>query len=202
MFTNLQTYARCACNTLYEYDEELGRNSSWKYFAELTEMVEGIFQEFRGNATQKENCPPWQFSCNAEGEAILDVYEIVCPLELDDDQNDDESVLELKEEIEKGVRALTDNQVIIDTTDNILTVLMYSEGDAIVAVEWLALNSSADTSPEIVSVECTLNDEIVEANLNDIYGDFTPAPTDGCHNRNPWFLVMISCIIAFLFVFG
>lgn len=178
-------------------------------------MIEGIFQSFRGD--DKENCPPWSFSCDAEGDAVLEVNEIVCPLDLDPDRfdyssnigladdiiydSDSSTYLEgIRTKIYDGLGALVDQQVTIDTssTNVTLRVLMYSEQDAMDAADWLSLNTTEDLPDEVDSKRCRLNDEALQINLNEVYGDITPSPTDSCCQIKIIFALFFICIISLL----
>merc|ERR1719229_2121662 len=114
-------------------------------------MIESIFQNFRGKT--KENCPEWIFSCSADGDAQLYVWEIVCPLEMYDDTDLDQ----LKIEVDAGVYSLASNQVEIFTNyTEVIRVLMYSEEEAYNAITWLSLNETETTPDEIIGTGCTM----------------------------------------------
>ena len=189
-FYNLQTYARCACAELVEKTKDLNVDDSYLYFPELTEMVEGIFQTFRANA--RENCPKYMFSCNAKGEAQLDLYEIICPLIVYEDTDLDA----LKTDINAGVGSLEENQTIVYVESGVIRVLMYSEEDAWNALDWLNLNTT-DTTPDEIGSPCTLEQNIW--NLVEEYGDYTaatPSPTDDCFRVNA--IVVVVCVFITL----
>ena len=215
MFYSLNKYARCSCQALKEF-EDLGLKGGLEFFGELTEMVEAIFLGFRTG--HKEKCPPWSFSCNDNGDAILDTYEIVCPLELDQERvkessrsyavgdsvdidiDENEYLQDIISKVHDGVEALTPEQVYIDDVENTnstITVIMYSEEDARNAADWLSLNTTDDLPPEIKKEGCTLNDEIIQENLNEIFGDVTPAPTDNCTQKNIMFMMLYVCIMLY-----
>eukprot|EP00485_Elphidium_margaritaceum_P004868 CAMPEP_0202688232 /NCGR_PEP_ID=MMETSP1385-20130828/3768_1 /ASSEMBLY_ACC=CAM_ASM_000861 /TAXON_ID=933848 /ORGANISM="Elphidium margaritaceum" /LENGTH=383 /DNA_ID=CAMNT_0049343155 /DNA_START=33 /DNA_END=1184 /DNA_ORIENTATION=+ len=188
MFDTYQTYARCACNVIAEYDRTIGEGSeAYKYFRYLTQLVE---QTFRASRVHKEDCPPWQFSCNAEGEAILDVYEIRCPLDVDEDSSD---LTALREDVYDLVGAKWQWQAQISIDDDLL-VFMYSEEDMMNAVNSLVLNTSENVPIEVITEECTLNDEILQ-NLNEVHGDYTTTKADDSAHQ-------IMFISSTLFVFS
>ena len=122
-------------------------------------MVEGIFQNFIG--TEGVICPSWRFSCNAMGDALLDVYEIICPLDLT--SGGLEYVQDLKSEVSVGVGAIIDSQVVINTnaTTTTLIILMYSQDEVDNAMDWLLENVTDDLPPEIIIDGCRLNGELL-----------------------------------------
>ena len=134
-FTSLVEYATCACHQIYWFDDENGRNGTYEYFTELTSMIENMFAAFRDN---KEDCPEWQFSCNEEGDATLDVWEIQCPIESDNSTN----LTALRNDIFNGVKAKVSWQIELD--EETLVVNMYDAESAAYASYWLSLNTTED----------------------------------------------------------
>eukprot|EP00483_Globobulimina_turgida_P006548 UN06558 len=157
-------------------------------------MIEGIFASWRSEGT--EDCPAWIFSCNDQGEAELEVYEILCPLDIfvDTDLN------QLISEVNAGVSSLTTDQV--EIFGDYIRVLMYSEDEAMSAIDWLSLNETDTTPDEIVGAGCDMTP--TKWNLNEIYGDYianTPAPTDGATVINCNFIIsMMSVVIILVFL--
>lgn len=186
-FEHLQDYAKCSCLALTNWDAQSESNDSYLYFGEMTAIVESIFAKFRGK--NQEDCPEWQFSCNSKGESLLNVFEIRCPLELEED-SDWES---LKDAVDDGVESMTSDQV--EIFGEYIRVLMYSEEEAMEAFEWMSSNDS-DGAPEEIGSPCTMNETIW--NLNEIYGDYVASEdeesTDNCIVLE-WSL---SLIITFL----
>eukprot|EP01084_Bolivina_argentea_P238273 400305_1 len=183
-WNNLQTYAKCACLKLGEVGDD-----SYEYFSELTEMIEGIFAAFRHK--KQEKCPEWVFSCDSDGHAELDVYEIICKVDIDTKTD----LVKLKRDIEVGVSSLTDAQV--EIFGDYVRVLMYSEQEGWDALDWLSLNETETTPEEINGVSCRM--EETKWDLNEIYGDYvpptTPSPTDDCSTVS-----IIIAVMMFLFV--
>ncbi len=152
--------------------------------------MEAIFARFRG--IHREECPEWQFSCNAEGESLLRVFEIVCPLEMDEDSDE---VL-LKELVDEGVESLTGDQV--EIFGEYIRVLMYSEEEAWAALDWLGLNGS-DSAPEEIGWPCSMNETMW--NLNELYGDYVPPggdESDQCATRDFWVSLAMWLVAASL----
>eukprot|EP01084_Bolivina_argentea_P232620 392020_1 len=131
IFTQLQSYATCSCAHIVEMDNlySLG-GDSYKYFTELSGIVESELQTF-GN--WEENCPNYVFSCNADGDALLDLYEILCPLELEDNMN----LNAIRLTIEQNVFAQSDEQVEMYEQWDVIRILMYSESEAWYAMDYL-----------------------------------------------------------------
>eukprot|EP01084_Bolivina_argentea_P083357 150918_1 len=190
-FNNLQQYAKCACAQLGAHND-----TAYVYFKEMTNMIETVFSDFRGK--RAEVCPEWTFSCNEEGEALLDVFEFVCPLNIAEDSDLTQLVIDVDEAL--GDVSKAEDQ--IEIFGDVIRVLMYSDDEAGAAIDYLGIDNSLRNTPDEIGDPCVMTETVW--NLNELYGDYipptTPAPTDDAYRLvTSSFIVYLSmfhCIIC------